>query len=74
MINTVNEKICPFCKGQNKCLAHTDASCWCNDVEVPISLTDLVPSELKRKTCICLSCIEAYNDNPNIFIKRYSAF
>jgi len=70
-LNNMNQKTCPFCKGQNKCMAHTKSACWCNGIEIPTSLIDLVPQQLKRESCICLSCIEAYNANPDEFTKNY---
>ena len=67
MTNIINEKACPFCKGINLCMAKSEQPCWCTHLHRPTQLTDLVPSDLKRKSCICLACIDAYNKNPTLF-------
>ncbi|TYO94908.1 cysteine-rich CWC protein [Geothermobacter ehrlichii] len=68
----VDPTICPICKGDNNCGLHADPGpCWCVDVEIPAALIDLVPPELKRKACICLSCIEAFREDPELFAARY---
>ncbi len=72
MSNIPNEKICPFCKGKNNCMAHSKNPCWCNDIEIPAQLINLVPSHLKRKSCICLSCINAFKENPTNFKLAHS--
>ena len=66
----IDENTCPFCKSANNCMAHSDDSCWCNDVKVPAGLTDLVPEEQKRKACICLSCIKLYTADPAAFMEN----
>lgn len=71
MPNTPDETVCPFCKGPNGCMAHCDTPCWCNGVDIPQALLELVPSHLKRKSCICLSCIDAYKQHPEAFTARY---
>jgi hypothetical protein len=64
MSTQINDKICPFCKAQNECMAHSEKPCWCKEVNVPLELTGLVPIHLKRKSCICPSCIELFKENP----------
>ena len=70
MTNILDETACPFCKGVNKCMAKTDTACWCKDVKIPNELLDLVPDSLKRKSCICQSCIALFNDNPSLFTSK----
>ena len=70
MINE-NETICPLCHTSNKCMAHSKIPCWCNNVKIPQELLDLVPQEQKGKSCICLSCIYAFDDNPIEFINNW---
>jgi len=57
----MNENICPICQTKNKCMAHNEKPCWCNNVKIPQKLIDLVPENQQTKSCICLSCIEKYN-------------
>ena len=49
-------------------MAHSTERCWCMDISVPQGLLDLVPSELQNQACICRSCIEKYNKNPDEFV------
>ncbi len=61
-------KRCPLCGQPNNCRAETDPdNCWCHRVRVPQELIDLVPVEQQRQACICLNCIESYNDNQSAF-------
>ena len=52
--------ICPICKTENKCMAHSDKPCWCNDVKVPKELLDKITEDLSGKVCICRKCIESF--------------
>lgn len=72
MPDITDEKICPFCKNKNGCMAHSDAPCWCNGVVVPPQLLELLPAHLTRKSCICLPCINAYRQNHEEFASRYT--
>ena len=45
--------------------------CWCKNVVVPAKLSDMVPVELMRKSCICQECIELFNENPSQFVANY---
>ncbi len=51
-------------------MAHGEAPCWCSNVIVPKALLDLVPEKQKGKSCICLSCITAFNENPTEFMEK----
>jgi len=66
-----NETVCPVCLADNQCMAHSKTPCWCNNVKIPQELLDLVPQEQRGKSCICLSCINAFNDNPIEFTKTW---
>ena len=66
----IDETICPLCREENGCMAHSDSRCWCVDVKVPQALIDLVPEALQRKACICRSCIEEFNNNQAEFIVK----
>ncbi len=72
MTNTINEKTCPFCQALNACMAKTEKACWCNYVQIPTTLIDLVPVDLQGKSCICLACINLFNENPALFKSKYS--
>lgn len=53
------ERICPICGQDNNC-QHGQGGCWCDTVEFPEFVLDLVPEDKKRKACICRSCLEKY--------------
>lgn len=48
-------------------MAQSDRPCWCNKAQVPQELIDLVPSELKRKSCICGQCIASFRQDSDKF-------
>jgi len=54
-----NKRTCPICGKDNNC-QHGEASCWCNDIEIPKYIIDMVPSDKKGKACICKTCIEKH--------------
>ena len=66
----INQQKCPFCQSSNNCMAHNKEPCWCNEVTVPKQLTNLLPKDLKNKTCICKSCIDVFNKNTQQFIEN----
>ncbi len=65
----VDEMICPLCQKPNLCMAKSSEPCWCNTIQVPIKLREILPIELRMKACICQYCIEAFNTNQNEFLK-----
>ena len=71
MQNTVNQKSCPFCKGINSCMVNDKNPCWCNEVDIPAELNAMVPTSLQRKSCICLACINLFNENPAYFKENH---
>lgn len=52
-------EICPLCGEDNNCQSGSK-TCWCNYVEIPDYIIDMVPKDKKGKACICQSCIEKY--------------
>ncbi|NOR51110.1 MAG: hypothetical protein GQ470_00680 [Gammaproteobacteria bacterium] len=70
MNSSANQSICPFCGNKNKCMAQSDKPCWCSDVNVPKRLIELVPPDLKRKSCICLDCINSFIVNSTQFERQ----
>ncbi len=71
MLDKISEMICPICGRDNNCMAHSNESCWCNDVEIPQELLDLVPESKMKKACICLNCIQDFKKDPEKFINTY---
>lgn len=65
------QKLCPFCKKENKCEVQNAKSCWCMDIKIPEELKQLVPIENKMRTCICKNCVLEYKENENKFKKKY---
>ncbi|MBF0264000.1 MAG: cob(I)yrinic acid a,c-diamide adenosyltransferase [Gammaproteobacteria bacterium] len=60
--NSIDDSICPLCQKKNHCQARNTAlSCWCHQKVIPEELIARVPEELKNKTCICQSCVDAYH-------------
>jgi len=72
MSATINSQLCPFCKSMNSCMIQSEKPCWCKRVVVPAELSDMVPVDLMRKSCICQGCIELFNENSSGFISKYS--
>lgn len=66
----IDETLCPLCREENGCMAHSETRCWCNDVTVPQALLDLVPGAQQRQACICRLCIEKFNGNPVEFAAK----
>ena len=58
----MDDKICPLCGQDNNCQSG-NKDCWCKTVEFPEGIFDLIPEEKRGKACICLSCVNKYNDN-----------
>lgn len=72
MHEKIDDTTCPFCSTKNKCMAHVDASCWCNHVSVPKELSALIPDDAKEKACICTTCIHLFKNDPDKFKKKLS--
>ena len=69
MTQQIDEKVCPLCGIKNNCMAHSDQSCWCATIKVPVEMLDLVPADRKRKACICKTCVEAFKKDPEAYKK-----
>jgi|GEM_PF-529037 len=67
----IDDNICPFCNHSNKCGIKETSPCWCSQTEVPSALLELIPAHLRRKSCVCHSCIQAFKCEPVAFRKRY---
>ena len=70
MTESINTKACPFCSMDNKCDVNNEKGCWCGKVNIPVTLTDLVPVKLKKKACICDSCIALFNLDEGKFLDK----
>lgn len=61
--------LCPLCGRDNGCAVsrgEDPARCWCMTARIPAALLERIPAEHRGKTCVCLSCVEAYRSiNPN---------
>ena len=67
MTRKVTESICPICGKDNNCMAHLNEPCWCNNVEIPLELLELIPNDKNQKACICQKCIQDFKDDPGKF-------
>ncbi|HIP76665.1 MAG TPA: hypothetical protein EYH12_06015 [Psychromonas hadalis] len=54
----ITPSICPLCLHENHCEVDKKEGCWCMSAYIPTSLRNQIPTELKNKACLCLSCIE----------------
>lgn len=72
MQNQVDITSCPFCKGVNSCMVKSKNTCWCYTTNIPDELTAMVPKSLTNKSCICVNCIDAFNQNPANFKRQYT--
>lgn len=58
-MGNVETRVCPICGGDNNCMHNKD--CWCMEKKVPEELIEKIPLEKRGKSCICESCIDAFN-------------
>lgn len=61
----INKSICPLCGKHNNCgyenvLTHN--GCWCEKIEVPKELREMIPENLRGKACICKECVIKYKE------------
>lgn len=61
MVNIEPHRICPLCGQDNNC-QHGQGNCWCETVEFPKHVLDMIPDDKKGKACICRSCLEKYRN------------
>ncbi|SMQ80621.1 Cysteine-rich CWC [Bacillus sp. OV166] len=57
-------KYCPICEEENGCMigAEEHGNCWCNLEKFPNEIFELVPSESKRKHCLCKKCLNKFRE------------
>ncbi|WP_419769598.1 MAG: cysteine-rich CWC family protein [Candidatus Marinarcus sp.] len=72
MNEIIDKNLCPFCGKENNCMANKAEDCWCNHVEVPLSLRELIPEHKRMKACICKMCIELFQNDSKNFIQKYN--
>ncbi len=65
--------VCPFCQGEASCGLTQSASCWCFSESIPEQMLALLPVEAQGVACICQACIQAYQQRPVAFRKRYDS-
>lgn len=54
------QQVCPICGGGNACEGSHD--CWCGGETFPSGLFELVPEELRGKSCICRACVKRFKE------------
>ncbi len=55
---------CPLCGDANRCAVaqgQTPRTCWCMSAQVPPALLEQLPREAVGRSCICATCIAAWN-------------
>jgi len=67
----IKQSLCPFCQCENSCGIDEKNSCWCFDTEVPRELLTLISDNSGNKACICLKCINLFNQNAEYFKEIY---
>lgn len=56
---------CPLCGKDNHCAALLDvdpSTCWCMTKKIPKGLLDTVDEKIRRQSCICQACVDAYKE------------
>lgn len=67
-----DDKLCPFCKKDNFCeVKIPNNDCWCKYVKFDKELLDLIPEKFKMKSCICKKCVDEFNKDKLLFVKKY---
>jgi hypothetical protein len=52
--------MCPLCGQPNECrVADTASPCWCMSTTISREVLNSVPSEARKKVCICRTCATA---------------
>ncbi|PCI43688.1 MAG: hypothetical protein COB51_11225 [Moraxellaceae bacterium] len=67
MSESTSDKICPFCKQDNRCGVQMSSGCWCEALEIPAALIELLPENSRGKSCICLACVDSYKADEGLF-------
>lgn len=59
----VNSALCPLCSKSNNCaIEDGQEHCWCMEQSKPLAqdAVDMIPAELKNKSCICKTCWHSF--------------
>jgi len=64
--NDLDTSTCPLCGGPNQCASAADPNateCWCESVDFPDGLLAQIPDGEVRKTCVCQTCLNKYQES-----------
>ncbi len=57
---------CPLCGQPNDCQLCTTAAykgpCWCEAADIPDELLARLPTELRKKACLCRACVTSFQE------------
>lgn len=62
-MNLINPSQCPLCGKDNQCAVtagRPPEECWCMTLSVPQVLLEKIPSEFRRKACVCEQCVRTF--------------
>lgn len=61
---TSTNTICPLCGEVNNCMARKveSGNCWCDKIEFPKGIFDLISPEDRMKKCVCHKCVTKYSE------------
>ena len=74
MTQDIKTSACPLCQQANQCNVESGKGCWCNNINIPTELTELVPLTIKEKACICRRCVTRFNLDPALFLKSFTSY
>jgi len=66
--NNHNTSTCPLCGEPNQCALAADPNateCWCETADFREELLVQIPDEVVRKTCVCQTCLNKYQESIN---------
>jgi len=58
---------CPLCHQANQCQVSQAQGCWCFATPIPKALIELLNSQEINTRCICFSCVEKFNRDPQAY-------
>jgi len=64
--NNLDTSTCPLCGEPNQCALAADPNateCWCETVDFPEELLAQIPDKAVRKTCVCQTCLNKYQES-----------
>ncbi|MBB3113671.1 hypothetical protein FHS18_005784 [Paenibacillus phyllosphaerae] len=60
---------CPLCGKDSNCGYNqadpASTRCWCFHASFPPEIFEQIPAELRKKACICQTCLEQFRMNPS---------